>query len=139
MTRIKILGLAVLAVFALAAVTAAGASAGTNPVWYECAKAATKGTGHYTSKTCNDTFKETGGSYVLKPGVGKSKVFKSKGGKATLHTVNPEGELDIPVTCTKFKGVGTGRCPEPRRKRENDVLQLHGAFGPLRKHQEGHD
>jgi hypothetical protein len=106
MTRIKVLGLALVAVFALVAITAASASAGTNPALFECKKAAVKGTGHHTSKTCNDEYKATGGSYNLVEGIGKGKAFKSSVGEATLHTVNPEGEVDIPVVCTKGKGSG---------------------------------
>jgi hypothetical protein len=105
MTRIKVLGLALVAVFALVAIMAASASAGTNPALFECAKSA-KGAGHHASKTCNDAYKATGGSYNLVEGIGKGKAFKSSGTTATLHTVNPEGEVDIPVTCTKFKGSG---------------------------------
>jgi hypothetical protein len=110
MTRIKVLGLALVAVFAMAAISAAGASAGTAPVFFECAKSA-KGAGHHLSKTCNDTYTESGGKYELKVGVGKGKAFKSSGGKATLHTINPEGEVDIPVSCESFKGVGKDIAP----------------------------
>jgi len=106
MTRIKILGLALVAVFAMAAISAAGASAGTAPALFECAKSA-KGLGHHDSKTCSDAYMATGGKYNLVEGVGKGKAFKSSGKTATLHTVNPEGEVDIPVTCTSFKGSGS--------------------------------
>jgi len=107
MKRIKILGLAVFAMFALTALGAAAAQAGTNPVWYECAKASPKGTGHHAEKNCSDAYKATGGDYNLVPGVGKGKPFKTKGGEAVLHSIDPEAKADIPVTCEQFKGGGT--------------------------------
>jgi len=109
MTRIKILGLALVAVFAFAAIAVASASAGTNPALFECAKAPKEGKtylGHHDSKTCNDAYMATGGKYVLQEGLAKGKAFKSSGKEAKLHTINPEGEVDIPVTCTEFKGSG---------------------------------
>ena len=114
MTRIKVLGLALVAVFAMAAISAAGASAGTAPAFFECAKAAKEGKtylGHHNSKTCNDAYISSGGKYELKIGVGKGKAFKSSGKTATLHTVNPEGEIDVPVTCASFKGSGQDIAP----------------------------
>jgi hypothetical protein len=109
MTRIKILGLALVAVFAFAAISVASASAGTAPALFECAKAAKEGKtylGHHDSKTCSDAYMATGGKYELKEGIGKGKAFKSSGSTATLHTVDPAGEVDIPVVCSSFKGSG---------------------------------
>jgi len=105
MTRIKVLGLALFAVFAFSALAVASASA-SGPDWLECAKG-TKGVGY--EKGCT---KEGGkGGYELKIGVGKGKAFKSKGGKAVLHSVNPESGIDIPVECASFKGGGTAVAP----------------------------
>lgn len=113
MTRIKVLGLALVAVFAISALSVASASA-AGPVFIECAKAAKEGKtylGHHNSKTCNDAFIGTGGKYELKTGIAKGKAFKSSGGKAVLHSVNPEAKLDIPVECLSFKGTGKDVAP----------------------------
>ena len=114
MTRIKVLGIALVAVCAFAAFSVASASAGTAPAFFECAKAAKEGKtylGHHNSKTCNDAYMSTGGKYELKIGIGKGKPFKASGKTATLHTVNPEGEIDVPVTCASFKGGGSESVP----------------------------
>src|SRR5437868_10712397 len=79
MRRIRILGLAVFAVFAFGAVTAMSASA-VEPGWFECAKNKESGK---LEKGCA---KEGGkGGYEIKSGVGKNKPFKGKGGPAVLH------------------------------------------------------
>jgi len=104
MTRLKVMGLALVAVFAIAALGASAASA-ANPAYFTCAKVKVKGTGHYAGKECKKAeFKETGGSYSLAAGIGKGKEAKVKGGVAILHSVNPEAKADIPVECQKFKG-----------------------------------
>ncbi len=103
MKRMRILGLALVAVFALGAITAISASA-AEPGWYECKKEA----GGKFEKGCS---KEGGkGGYVLVPGVGKGKAFKGKGGAAKLHTSIP-GKGDIPVECASFKDAGTPVAP----------------------------
>jgi hypothetical protein len=109
MTRIKTLGLALVAVFAFAAIAVSSASA--QPEYFVCAKAAVKGTGHHAEKNCSDAFKGTGGGYNLVPGIGKGKVTKTKGGAATLHSVNPEAKVDIPVSCASLKGGGKDVAP----------------------------
>jgi hypothetical protein len=97
MRATKSLGLALIAVIALAAVAAAAASA--TPLWYECAKV----TGGKFAKGCAT---EGGkGGYEVKPGIGKGKPFKGKGGEAKLHTAIP-GKGDIPVECLKFSDAG---------------------------------
>jgi hypothetical protein len=94
----RILGLALVAMFAIAAIGAVSASA--NPQWYECKKEA----GGKLEKGCA---KEGGkGGYVLVPGVGKGKAFKGKGGLAVLHNVIP-GKGDIKVECASFKDGGS--------------------------------
>jgi hypothetical protein len=96
MKRMRILGLCLVAAFALAVVAASSASAA--PAFYECAKV--KG-GKY-EKGCS---KEGGkGGYELKEGIGKAgtKKFKGSGKKATLHTPAVGGE----ITCTAFKDEG---------------------------------
>jgi len=94
----RILGLALVAMFAFAAFSAVSASA--NPQWWECKK--NKGVG-LLEKGCT---KEGGkGGYELVPGVGKGKAFKGKGGLAILHNVIP-GKGDIKVECASFKDGG---------------------------------
>jgi len=104
MKRMRILGLALVAVFALGVVAAATASA--EPTWYECAKGA-KGVGY--EKGCT---KEGGkGGYELKIGVGKGKAAKTKAvGTSRLHTFIP-GKGDVPVECAAAKGVTTAVAP----------------------------
>ena len=120
MNRIKVMGLCLVAVFALAAVAASSASA--NPGWYECGKATKTGktyNGHYTAKTCGAASKvETGGKYELVPGVGKGKGFKGADvGGATLRTTTPLG-ITAEVKCTGAKDSGKTALPN----KEYDVV-----------------
>ena len=111
MKRMRILGLCLVAVFAMGVVVAASASA-SEPGWYECAKAPKEGktfTGKYSDKGCT-TKVESGGKYELQPGIGKGKAFKGKGGKAVLHNVIP-GKGDIKVECQSFKDEGKVAAP----------------------------
>lgn len=111
MKRMRIVGLALVAVFAFAAMTAAGASA-AKPQWKFCAKVAKnaekKYTGKYSDKLC--TVSSTEGKYELTAGIGKGKGFKGKGGEATLHNVIP-GKGDIKVICKSFKDAGSVLAP----------------------------
>jgi len=125
MKRMRILGLALVAVFALAAVAASGASAA--PAWYECAKLAKvegKYTGKFMDKLCtvNATAEQIAegkkNKYELQPGIGKGKPFKVKGGAATLHVIIPAtgkgafpGGAHVEVKCTSFKGSGSAGLP----------------------------
>jgi len=98
----RILGIALVAVFALAAFTAASASA--NPSWKACVKSE-KGKGEYSDKACTTKVGGTG-SYNLVESVGKGKAFKGKGvGVAILHNVVP-GKGDIKVECQKSSDEG---------------------------------
>jgi hypothetical protein len=99
MKRIKIMGLCLVAVFALAAAAAASASAA--PTYYECKKGA-KGSGIYSDKKCSVNVGPGNGKYTLVPGRGKNKVFKGKGGAATLYTPAVGGE----VKCATSKDEG---------------------------------
>ena len=101
MKRMRILGLAMLAVFAFGAITAVGASA-TEPGWYECLK--NKGVGTL-EKGCTPAAGGKLGYGRSSPAIGKGKPFKGKGGLAKLHTAIP-GKGDIPVECEKFKDSG---------------------------------
>jgi len=110
MKRMKIMGLALVAVFALVAFAAASASA--TPAFYECAK---ESGGKY-EKGCG---KEGGkGGYTLKVGTGKGKASKSKGGPANLEVVVPPGVsaefpegATIHIECASNKGVSTNVAP----------------------------
>jgi hypothetical protein len=104
----RILGLTLVAVFAFAAMTAAGASA-SKPQWKFCQKAAVKGTGEFSDKACSISAGGTG-NYNLVAGIGKGKGFKGKGGEATLHNVIP-GKGDIKVICASFKDSGSVAAP----------------------------
>jgi len=103
MKRMRILGLALVAVFALVAITAGAASA--KPVWKVCAKTEPKNTGNFSDKLCSVSQPGTG-KYELVAGIGKGKGFKGKGGEATLHNVIP-GKGDIKVICESFKDAGS--------------------------------
>ncbi len=115
MKRTRVLGLALAAVFALAAIAAAGASA-AQPIWYTCAKApkneAKQYTGHYAGKECKKAeFVATGGKYELAPGIGKGKAFKISGSTVELHTIQPATKTDIPIICGSYKGEGLDGVP----------------------------
>jgi hypothetical protein len=103
MTRMRIMGLSLAAVFAMAAMATASASAA--PSFYECAKVAKVGkfyTGKYNDKNCTEVNSESHGKYELVAGVGKGKAFKGKGAGAVLHTPAVGGE----VTCKGSKDEG---------------------------------
>jgi hypothetical protein len=106
--RLKIMGLCLVAVFALTAAVAASASA-AEPAFYECHKLTAKPfTGKFTDKKCTKeaTAEEKAAGkknkYELQEGIGKGKQFKGKGGSATLHTPAVGGE----VTCKTFGDTG---------------------------------
>ncbi|HXD53238.1 MAG TPA: hypothetical protein VN618_00650 [Solirubrobacteraceae bacterium] len=103
----RILGLALAAVFALAAFTASSALA-SKPTWKACVKSE-KGKGEFSDKLCSVGAGGTG-SYNLVAGIGKGKGFKGKGGTAILHNVIP-GKGDIKVECASFKDSGSIAAP----------------------------
>jgi len=123
MKRMRILGLALVAVFALAAVTAGAASA-VKPTWKVCVKTAKneekKYTAEYTDKLCSIKSETKEGKYELVAGIGKGKPFKGKGGLATLHNVIP-GKGDITVQCQQFKDSGEVVAP-------SGVVNVHSEF-----------
>jgi hypothetical protein len=95
----RILGLALVAVFALVAISAASASA-AEPAFYECAKV----TGGKYEKGCG---KEGGkGGYEIKEGIGKKGALKGKSGPAKLETPGLGA-----VTCTGSKDSGVVTSP----------------------------
>lgn len=155
--RLKIMGLCLVAVFAMAAVVSASASA-AEPAFYECAKLTAKPyTGKYTDKKCSK--EATSGEiaegkknkYELQEGVGKGKVFKGKGGKATLHTpavggvvecksFKDEGKIATPTTESKVVSTFTSctslskKCTSPGAKAGSIVTNnLKGELGYINK------
>jgi hypothetical protein len=95
MKRISITGLCLVVVLAMSAIAASGASAA--PTYKSCVKVA-KGTGHFTSKTCEGA-PTTGGKYELASPAGAKYTSKSK--SATLETPGVGS-----VTCKKSAGAG---------------------------------
>jgi len=119
MRRMKMMGLCLVALFALTAVAVSSASA-AEPAFYECHKLTSKPyTGKYTDKACTKeaTAEEKAAGkknkYELQEGTGaKGKGFKGKGGKATLHTPAVGGE----VTCKSFGDSGNITTPTTEGK-----------------------
>jgi hypothetical protein len=117
--RLKIMGLCLVAVFAMAAVVSASASA-AEPAFYECAKLTAKPfTGKYTDKKCSkeaspgEIAEGKKNKYELQEGIGaKGKAFKGKGGKATLHTPAVGGVVE----CKSFKDEGHIATPTTENK-----------------------
>src|SRR3954453_18053267 len=112
MGRMRVLGLVLVAVCALAGIVASGASAA--PEWKGCVKTEPKNTGKYTDKLCTVESSTSEGKYELVPSVGKGKGFKGKGGATILHTKNPRnpeqhgipGPEDVEIKCTGVKYEG---------------------------------
>lgn len=122
MKRIKIMGLCVVAAFAMAAVLAGSASA--SPVFKICEKTpkTEPATGEYSGKTCANSTKLAGGKYRLGSFSKAKKVtFTIKGGKGANYgwlpfEFGPKGEIvgdSFPGTklsateCASEKGSGT--------------------------------
>jgi hypothetical protein len=117
--RLKMMGLCLVAVFALTAALSASASA-AEPAFYECHKLTTKPyKGKFTDKKCSVAAtpeQEAAGKvnkYELQEGIGaKGKPFKGKGGKATLHTPKVGGVVE----CKSFKDIGSIATPTTENK-----------------------
>jgi hypothetical protein len=105
MKRISIIGLVLASVVAMSAMTVASASA--LPTFYECKKVVVKFSGVW-NKGClvegkgNHELKENEYEKVVGIGKAATKLFKGKGGAATLHTPAIGGE----VKCKAFKDEG---------------------------------
>ena len=105
MKRIRIIGLCLVAVFAMSAIAAASASA--QPTYKLCGTAAKVGkkyTGKYNSKTCSKTEENAKGEgkYELKEAAEASSKFTGKLGKTTFY-IRSEG---VKVECSKGKDTG---------------------------------
>jgi hypothetical protein len=115
MKPIKIVGLCLVAVFAMSAVVAASASA-AEPEYMTCVKAAKVGKtyiGKYTSKTCSEASKvETGGKYELGSWeLAKTKALKIASKAIKLDNYSQATGKIVPgvggvVKCTSGKGSG---------------------------------
>lgn len=95
MTRMRIMGLCLLAALTVSAVVAVSASA-AEPAFYECVKQAG---GKYEKKCVTGKGK---GGYELVEGFGKGKEIKGTSGVATLHT--PAAD-NAEITCASSKDV----------------------------------
>lgn len=111
MRRTRIVGLCLVAVFALAAVMASSASASA-PEFGRCLKAATKAVSNYDSAKCvklasedpgTEAEKIKKGSFQWSPGVVKNK-FTTKMKSATIATLETVGGTKI--TCTEEISTG---------------------------------
>jgi hypothetical protein len=111
MTRIRIVGLCLVAAFAIMAVASAGASAAA-PEYLVCAKTAKnaekKYTGEYTDKLCSSKSATHEGKYELESWEHAKKLgFKTKSGTGTLDVYIPGTGVVGTTTCAKSKDVGT--------------------------------
>jgi len=122
MKRFKVMGLCLVAAFALSAVLVSSASAKLE--YKTCIKALVKNTGNYSEKTCSDASKVAGtGKYERAEwNAGKKVTFKAKNiGSPHNNIVNPFGEkkggpseaakIEGTTTCAKEKVAGEGTGP----------------------------
>jgi len=124
MKNLRILGLALVAVFALGAIAVSSASAA--PTYNECVKASPKNTGKYTDKTCGtEAPGGNTGAYNLKEGLGKpgKNTFKGKSGASELIVVVPAGVskefpggATVEIKCASSKDSGTVQLPNKSEK-----------------------
>jgi hypothetical protein len=110
MKRIRIVGLCLVAVFAMSALVASSASAAT-PTYKVCKKAAVKEKGTFNNKTCTIASKggkKEGGYEIGAWNEGKEKEpkFKDTNGVSTLTSYIKGFGIVGAVSCTKAKGEG---------------------------------
>jgi type 1 fimbria pilin len=152
------MGLCLVAIFAMGALTAVSASA-AEPEWAECAKAPKVGkttpTGEFSDKNCS--LGVGGGKYLLKSGIGKGKKFKGKGGVSILHNKGPFGdnkvecqmssdegnieapniEKEIKVTFKKCTGLGHPCTSAGAKSGEIKAGPYKGELGYIKNNEEG--
>lgn len=107
MRKIGMVGLCLVAVFAITGIAAASAMAG-GPEFMTCGKAAKVGkkyTGGYNNKTCTEANATHEGKYATSP-VSLPSKFEGKS-KATTFYYSSGGHIVWKVTCKKDKEVGT--------------------------------
>jgi hypothetical protein len=107
MTRIRIIGLCLVAMFAMSAIAASAASAEEFAPERGVCKVAKKGLGEYLNATCTEKGAKGGAKkeFVWVP-LAKAAAMTSKTGEATLKSFTPEGAELPAVTCKKSKGKG---------------------------------
>lgn len=118
MNRIRIVGLCLIAVFAITAV-AAGTASASFPEYKTCVKAAVKEKGTFNDKNCSipskGVAKAKEGGYELGPfSAAKKKAFTGKAGVSTLFSYIPSNEATFwtggtvvgTVTCKSAKSAG---------------------------------
>ena len=109
MRHVRILGLALIAVFAFTALAAASASA-AEPEFKLCVKAAKnaekKYTGGYNNKTCTEVNAAKEGKYAAEE-VTAPVEFTGKSKTSTLYYYVPGGAILYTVTCKKDKDAGS--------------------------------
>jgi len=98
-SRVRTLGLALVAVFALGAVAVGSASAQITPGLGRCVKLTG---GMYKDAGCTEKV-SSGGKFEWKAGPGEKNKFKSSGEKATLEGA---GEAHTKITCTSVSNSG---------------------------------
>jgi hypothetical protein len=113
MRRIRIVGLCLVALLAVACLASTSAFGLSTPTWYQCVKASPKNTGNYKNKTCSEASEAGKGAYALKEGIGKGHEFKGKGGEAVLHVKTWLG--DDKVICKDSKTSGKFEVPNLER------------------------
>jgi hypothetical protein len=117
MRRIKMMGLCLVAVLAVAAVAVSSAAAAL-PEYKICAKAAKVGketpTGEFSDKSC--TAKSPGGKYKLEAGTGKKAAIKGSAGPSKLET---EGLPSVECKSAKSAGETTGT-----KELKNNVVEF---------------
>lgn len=123
MKRFKVVGLCLVAVFALCAVMVGSASA-ASPEYFTCTKAPVKNTGNYSGKECKESEKVAGtGKYERTEwNKGKKVSFKGKNeGNPHNNIVNPfgpekkvgePGQIEGTTTCEKEKVAGNVTGPK---------------------------
>jgi hypothetical protein len=101
MKRINIVGLCVMAVFAMGAVLAASALAEEFPGLGRCVEVA-KGTGKYTSSNCLNKDTDADENFEWEGGPGANSAFTSTGGLVELEAIDKEK-----IDCNKEIDSGT--------------------------------
>jgi len=106
----RTVGLSVGAVFAIAVVLAASASAETFPSYKVCAKAAKAGkvyTGRYNQKNCTEANLKREGKYELEPWTtAKARGFTGKNGETKFDAYVKGTGILASIVCKKGKDVG---------------------------------
>ncbi len=117
MKRIKMMGLAVVALIAFSAMAATAAQAA--PMYQECSKVA-KGTGNFALKNCAGSGVAKSGEYELLPVT--KKTFTGKAGVSTLDSYIPSNEA---TPWTGGTVVGTVTCKSAKVTGEITGLSLN--------------